>query len=43
MLYLFILVGLALVACASAVLYAVFTVSTEMDERVDQLHKQREF
>lgn len=42
MFYLFVLGGLSLVAFASAALYAVFTVSSEMDERVDQMRKQRE-
>lgn len=42
MLYFFGLGGIALVAFAVAVLYAVLKVSAEMDEQVDQRRKQRE-
>ena len=34
--------GIALLACASAVIQAVLKVSAEMDERVDQMRKARE-
>ncbi len=42
MLYLFGLGGVVLAAVAVVVIDAVLRVSAEMDERVDQLRKQRE-
>lgn len=41
MLYLSIAGIFSLVICAVAMIYAVLKVNAEMDERVDQLHKQR--
>lgn len=41
MFYLFTLSGIALCAFAALAVYAVFKVSAEQDERVDQMHKQR--
>lgn len=42
MLYLFGLGSIALLALATAAIYAVLRVSAEMDELVDQRRKQRE-
>lgn len=42
MFYIFSVVGIAVFTFATMAVYAVFKVSAEMDERVDQMRKARE-